>query len=113
MYYSMHAESYYIMVLYHLPSHKIDRVLMYGLISCHSVKYPVIHMTRIVCNDRLIITFCTLLRSFGVLLWEIASYGQHPHGKIEPNDLIAAFEQEKAFLPKYVMGVLFCMSFHC
>ena len=59
-------------------------------------------MTCIVCNDSLIITFCTLLRSFGVLLWEIASYGQHPHGKIEPNDLIAAFEQEKAFLPKYV-----------
>ena len=56
--------------------------------------------------------FCSLFRSFGVLLWEIASYGQHPHGKIEPNDLIAAIEQEKAFLPKYVC-VLYCMSFHC
>ena len=60
-------------------------------------------MAHTVCNDSMIFTFFrSLFRSFGVLLWEIASYGQHPHDKIEPNDLIVAIEQEKAFLPKYV-----------
>ena len=34
----------------HVHMHQIDRVLMYGLISCHSVKYPVVHMTRTVWN---------------------------------------------------------------
>jgi insulin receptor len=38
--------------------------------------------------------------SCGVLLWEIASYAQHPYGNMSANELITAFEHESAFLPK-------------
>ena len=50
----------------------------------------------------------SLSRSYGVLVWEVATYGETPHEQIPTSNIVEMADNGSLRLERYTLTILYC-----